>query len=439
MKKIKTIYCFTAVIVIMLLSTGNSANAQQYKLRQVTSSMGMKSESTIYVKGNRKRTEGGGYAGMNKNLGIIEQCDKQRTISLNTKKKLYFIESFSNRGEEITDDNSKPALKNRPAPTTTKKGGIIYSYQNITDTGERRKMFGMTARHVWSTQKIKPSADACMMKDSMLMNTDGWYIDLPDFNCYSGSNDGGYGGGYAKPDCQDRFVTKRTGKGKLGLPLIETRTIIMGGESQTSEFKTDIETLELSNAKLDSMLFEIPEGYTETKNREDLNEPFNADELSKQFSNPEPSPTPQSVKPVSEQKLAGIIRIAVYAPHGGDGLNNILLQEGIVAKLTGNSVQGVAVSSKDEARKFNCDFLLTTEFIKLKQGSKLGGLLNAVKNADQSSVASYNIEVNMTLSRISDGITRSLQIIGGKFTGKADDAAMKALDNGCEKLVSEIK
>ncbi len=48
-------------------------------MRQVTHMSGMKSETTIYVKGMRKRTEGGGFAGMN-NPTTIEQCDLQRTI-----------------------------------------------------------------------------------------------------------------------------------------------------------------------------------------------------------------------------------------------------------------------------------------------------------------------------------------------------------------------
>ena len=153
--------------------------------------------------------------------------------------------------EEVIDEDAKPVTKPKTTPVSTKKGGIIYNYYNITDTGERKKMNGFTARHIWTTQKMKPSADACMMKDSMVIKTDGWYIDLPDFNCpirYKPTQSPN--GGYQKPDCMDRFVTRRSGKGKLGFPLIEKRTMIMGGQASSSEFVTDLETIELLATEL---------------------------------------------------------------------------------------------------------------------------------------------------------------------------------------------
>ena len=73
--------------------------------------MGMKSETTIYVKGMRKRTEGGGYTGMPNNLITIEQCDSQRTITINDKKKLYYIEPFSKQFEEAIEEDERPSTK----------------------------------------------------------------------------------------------------------------------------------------------------------------------------------------------------------------------------------------------------------------------------------------------------------------------------------------
>ena len=129
MKPALTFFYFTAAL-ILILSTGNTAVAQQYKLRQTTSMMGMKSESTIYVKGMRKRTEGGGYAGISNNIVTIEQCDLQRTIKLNDKKKFYFIVPFSKEADEVIDEDVKPAVKSKPVtppPTqaNNKKGGVI--------------------------------------------------------------------------------------------------------------------------------------------------------------------------------------------------------------------------------------------------------------------------------------------------------------------------
>jgi len=91
----KKSFFLLTVILLTLLSVSKETKAQQYKLRQVTNMMGMKSESTVYVKGMRKRTESAGMMGMPAPPVTIEQCDLQRTIKLNDKKKLYFIEPFA--------------------------------------------------------------------------------------------------------------------------------------------------------------------------------------------------------------------------------------------------------------------------------------------------------------------------------------------------------
>ena len=90
MKPTSTLLLLTVTVMLAVTSNFSASAQQQYKLRQVTNMMGMKSETTIYVKGMRKRTEGGGLTGMGANLTTIEQCDKQRTVTLNDKKKLNF-------------------------------------------------------------------------------------------------------------------------------------------------------------------------------------------------------------------------------------------------------------------------------------------------------------------------------------------------------------
>src|SRR5205814_9958944 len=69
----KSLFSILAVLIVTI-SCDNPAHAQQYKLRQVTNMMSMKMESTIYVKGMRKRTESAGIMGM-AGRTTIEQCD----------------------------------------------------------------------------------------------------------------------------------------------------------------------------------------------------------------------------------------------------------------------------------------------------------------------------------------------------------------------------
>ncbi len=425
-----------------MLATANTVTAQQYKLRQSTSTMGMKSESTIYVKGMRKRTEGGGYMGMT-NLTTIEQCDRQRTIRINDKKKLYYIEPFSKDAEEIIDEDAKPAAKIKPVTaasvqTKDKTGGVITMWYSIVDTGERKKMYGLTARHIWTTQKIKPSADACTMKDSMIIKTDGWYIDLPQFNCPVRYTPTTVSRPATKnqPQCMDRYVSRRSGKGKLGFPLEETKTMIMGnGVSTTSEFKTSIETLEFSTAKLDSMLFEIPLGYKQAESEEELQDKMDVSEMMKQAGSMNREGKNMQL---NEQKKMGTIRIGVYEPKPNEQLDVAALQQQLVAVLSADNVESVAITSEADAKKYNCDLLLNTEFFKLKQGSKVGGLLKAIKNTDPFATSSYNIEASLTLTKLIDGSTRLQQKVNGKYDGKPGIAAAKALEEGCGQLLKEL-
>ncbi|HRE38657.1 MAG TPA: hypothetical protein PK092_09435 [Chitinophagaceae bacterium] len=438
----KNIFLFTIVSLGFLFSN-TKTEAQQYKFRQVTNMMGMKMETTIYVKGMRKRTEPGSMMGMPASPITIEQCDLQRTIKINDKKKLYYIEPFAKDDEEIIDEDVKtvPKTKTPPKPTTTQKGGIIYISYSITDTGERKKMYGFNARHVWTSNKMVPSPESCTMKDSLLIKTDGWYIDLPQFNCpvnYKRYNNPQQTD-RQKPECTDKFVTRRRGKGKLGFPLIETTTIIMGdGKKSTSQFETNLETLELTTAKLDSMLFEIPIGYTETKNEQDLQDKLDINDIMNQYkknNNNNDNDKPAANDPKGEGK----IRIGVLVPTGDEQVNAADLQQYLAGILISGTVEAVAVSSEEEAKSSQCDYSLATTFVRVKSGSKVGGLLKAVKNADPNAASSFTIEANMLLKSLGDGSVKAQPKIDGKFEGKIDDAAKKAMDDGSRQVLRAIK
>ena len=403
--------------ILAIVASNENASAQQYKVRQVTSVMNMKSETTIYVKGMRKRTEGGGYAGTPNNIATIEQCDLQRTISLNDKKKIYYIEPFSKETETVVYENEKPSAKNTPVVTqasmSSQKGGTVTMFYNITDTGERKKMYGVTARHIWTTQKIKPSPDACM-KDSMIMKTDGWYIDLPQFNCpvrYTAINTGGVGG----VDCKDRYITRQSGKGKLGFPLIEKRIMIMGnGVAETSRFETNLETIEFSTAKLDSMLFEIPPGYTLAKDITELQDRMDAASILEHYGN---NKAEENKQINSAAKTTGVLRIAVLEPRTNEQLDVSELQSYLVTTLKSYNLEAIAVASVEEARKYKCDLVLDSKILQVKQSNKVGGFLRAVRNVDPYTTSTYNIEALFLLSNPADGATRSQKTVSGNSMG----------------------
>lgn len=427
------------VSLMIITIAQNKAQAQQYTLKQSTSIAGMKTASTIYVKGMRKRTEGGAIMGFGGNIVTIEQCDSQRTIKINDAKKLYFIEPFASNNDEVIDEDA-PKTKTTPVKkpvkdTTTRKGGIITQWYSIIDTGERKKMYGFTARHIWTSNKMKGSPDACYMKDSMQVKTDGWYIDLPQFNCpvHYRSTRPPQPNETEKPECTDRYVTHKSGKGKLGFPLTETTTIIIGGNNEVS---TSIETVELSTAKLDSMLFEIPPGYTEVKTEAELQDKIRMKDIVKNVKKEMNENTGPGIF-ATEEKKAGMIRIGVYVPTGDEQVQAGLLQKRMVGTLTGGKVEAISITTEEDARKYHCDYTLNSEFTKIKSASKVGGLLKVIKNGDLS--GSYNIQAGLTLKLLSDGSVKTQPKVDGKYEGKIDEAAGSALDDGCREVLKALK
>lgn len=427
MKAINLIF-FIAVMLLASITKG-----QQYKLRQVTTTSGMKTESTVYVKKSRKRTESSGYNGMRVPVSV-EQCDSQRTIYINDKKKLYYIDKWNNIIEQPTPEPKTKAKTASPAKQAmTINGGVVHNWYSITDTGERKKMFGFTARHVWTSQRIVPSATACM-KDSMKMKSDGWYIDLPQFSCTTvGHGSGGYGGNGGGAECRDQFITHQSGKGKLGFPLVEVKTFIMGNGN---EFESRIETIELSTAKLDSMLFEIPPGYKEAASMSELQE-MNVGELIRAKRND--GDEQETNRPiVTEEKPAGTTRIGVFVPHAAEELETSALQEKLVNALFSDGVDAVAIQSTADATRFHCDYVLNTDFIKIKAGSKMGGILKAIRSADPGASSTYNIELSWTLLDVNGGAAKAKDDLSGKFEGKIDEAAARALEKTAVKVRKSI-
>jgi hypothetical protein len=301
----------------------------------------------------------------------------------------------------------------------------------VNDSGQRKAMYGFTARHIYTVQKLSPSADACMMKDSMLIKTDGWYIDLPRFNCPISYRPVRPPGEKQSTGCMDHFVTHKSGKGKLGFPISVISTIVM---KDMHEFQTNLETIEFSTATLDSMLFEIPPGYKEAKSQEELQGKADVNEMIK---NAEKSY--KESEGATGNKKPGVIRVAVFAPTGSDQVQAADLQRHLVQSMTADKVEAVAVSTEEEARKYQCDYALNTAFTNVKAESKMSGVVKAIKKADPNAASNYNIKANLTLKAMSDASVKTVQSVDGKFEGLINEAAGKALDKGCQLVLQAIK
>jgi hypothetical protein len=120
---------------------------------------------------------------------------------------------------------------------------------------------------VKTTTTIQASPDACNPMNQKI-ERDGWYIDFSYGLQCDINRDQMMGGQYAPGGCRDRYQFKQVGTGRDGYPLIETTT--MYGPDGQVMFTSSKEVVELSREPLDPALFDVPAGYTETTNTQEL-------------------------------------------------------------------------------------------------------------------------------------------------------------------------
>lgn len=362
---------------------------------KLTSRMAMEGfnmDSTAYIKGYRERTEQM-LPGMNLQMVTIKQCDLRRDIQLNDSAKVYKIEPFP---EPVAASTAPRPATPPPPPTSnkpTRKGGVVTFNITMTDTGERKEMFGYQARHIKMAMSLTASPDACS-KGEMRMESDGWYIDFNNnFSCREE---------YVprqmmerqrpqKPDCQDEFRYNVKGSARMGYPADVTTT--MFGENGKN-FTMRQQILELSRAKLDQALFEIPPGYKE-------GDPFsvsammggmNLGSLGKMAE--AAARKQETMATATGAKKAGAIRIGVVTPAARIGQNDVSgnVRSSLIRYLSGGqSVEVVSLNAPQEAASQQCDFVLTSSLS--HQPGKSGGFGGLMKKAGSigGQIASGNI------------------------------------------------
>ena len=236
----------------------NTTTAAQadLKIRYRTTTSGQSYESATMIKGKRERSEM--RMGYGSEIINITQCDLKRTIQLSEASRKYVVTPM----QTVTASTDAPA--STPVPATTepsRRGGVVNYVTTINDTGERKEMFGFTARHIKSSITIESSPDACN-PTKQRMETDGWYIDLTfGLDCDLGAAQMAARQPVPQGGCRDRVAMKQVGSGRKGYPLIETTT--MFGPDGSAMFTSTKEVIDLSRDPLDAALFDVPAGYTE--------------------------------------------------------------------------------------------------------------------------------------------------------------------------------
>ena len=379
---------FAAAALVTQSQTPNkTATSSDIKIRQRMSMGGAPGMETIlYIKGARMRNESGGDLGFT----TILQCDLKRTLTLNEKAKTYLISSTDSMNTAgAAADGGGPATT-PVAQTQPQRGGVVNITNTMTDTGERKEMFGFTARHIKTSIVKTASPDACD-KDQKV-ETDGWYIDFQyAFECPGQTQKYQPHAVRPQPGCKDEIRTKTIGSAKLGFPLLVTTTIYQP-DGRTSTMTQEV--LELSREPLSASLFDIPEGYTLAKDMQQLYG-VGASTSASASTGPtgtgnnvaasarEPSATAAGITSSSTPKKPGVIRIGLILPTVQMNAGNAAqaaeaLRNTFASFLNGPTIEVVTLSARlpsqaiDEARQSQCDYVLSASMIVKKGGG--GGM-----------------------------------------------------------------
>ena len=368
------------------MSVAGVASADtKVKLRQTSG--GQTYENTSYIKGKRQRSETN-----NGQMIMLQQCDLRRNIQIMPQAQAYIIQPY----DVPATSNAGTTTSSTSQPGAVRKGGVVTSTVTTKDTGERKQIFGFTARHIITTMVMDSTPDACSPVKNK-MEIDGWYIDATfAYECDSQRTYTPYKP-QANGGCQDRYETKQIGTAKKGFAVWEKTTMFdpNGGES----FSTINEVVEFSHATLDQSLFDIPAGYREVK---DFASAMMANAGATETGNPSSPDTNVSSNPntVATQpnnaatteigpKRPGVLRfgiVTVRSGNVGEAMNGPALALAVQNTLTKSlqtqnvevvAIQGAGSAIQTEAQQKECDFVVFTDVGHKKGGGGFGSFLGS--------------------------------------------------------------
>jgi predicted secreted protein len=353
-----------------------------FKITIKTNMAGQDMQSTTMIKGLRERSETS-MGGMNMGMVTVTQCDLKRTIQINDRARKYIITPMES--DDSSGGSSEGAMGASTGGGGSRRGGVVTMTVNTTDTGERKQMFGFTARHLKRTTMMESSPDACQQQQ-MKIETDGWYINLEyGLSCGGTGRPPQMGNRPAPQGCRDRYQFKRTGPVNLGYPLIETTT--MYGSDGSVQFTMNKEVIELSRQTLDATLFDVPTGYTEARSQQEMySQPSMAEmqEMGRQQESQSSSRESPVSRPPSTANARVKIGVVEFNNKAKAAVSTDSLREQLIGMLNGDGLDAIALNASSpseaaiEAKAKGCGYILYTDISTLKTasaGKKIGGLL----------------------------------------------------------------
>lgn len=390
----KQTFLRTALSIACLLTVTGIAGADT-KIKSRQNSGGQTYENTSYIKGKRQRTENSGGQ-----MVTIEQCDLRRNLQLMPAAKVYTVQPYD---DASPSSSTTTGHTTHPQPSAVTKGGVVTSTVTLKDTGERKQMFGYTARHIITTMVMESSPDACS-QNNMRMEIDGWYIDASFALDCDSNRQYSYRPPVKAGGCRDRYETKTIGTAKKGFAVYEKMTML--GANGAPSFSTTNEVVEISQATLDQSLFEVPADYRQV---DDFSSAFSAAAIQQagntsdsnstaptNMTAAQPSNTPAPPTTVGP-KRAGVIRIGVVAVKPGnvaEGMNPqqlaIAVQNTLMENLKATNIEAIPIEGSGgiqaEAQQKECDYLVFANVSHKKGGGGFGSFMNSAAGKVASNV-----------------------------------------------------
>jgi hypothetical protein len=374
--------------------------AQDVRMKTQYTAAGQKTDSVTYQKGQRERFEFG-------DVIVLKQHDLKRTVQIMRAANTYMLVAD---GAPI--GGPAPAAA---AGTPSQTPGVVTMTTTITDTGERKAVFGLQARHVKTVIDKQPAGQACDPTKQHI-ETDGWYVDLPPQPAYDPTPQVAPAAG-----CVDEVKATVTGDPKvLGFP-VSYSTGIAGDDGKPNVVSMEVTELELTN--LDAALFEIPPGMTEAGDLQALTRAVSDANESKLTQALQASTSP--VQKTPGVALIGVTEVANKTTQQVDtrALRGRLVSELAELKLNAAPLPaGEGVMQLAGAQGY--DYILVAEItdLKVSKGGGLGGVLKAASKVTGGGSAADPTETAVTIRLVQpDGKARYTTTTKGKDGGGSFD------------------
>jgi hypothetical protein len=279
--------CQKRYLLLSLVLLAPTLKAQDLHIKKNISVGGYSVSTTeTSIKGARERSVN---QGPNGSTITLRQCDLKRTLTLNEQAQTYLVSN------DPQDENAaRAAALATGAPSAETSGGKITVTTTVTDTGERKVMYGYPARHLKAKVVQEPSPEACTQVRQSF-DIDGWFADISKEQaaCAQVAPPVRQGTG-----CHDTVISRRVGSGKPGYPLQETVTMPTPDGGTTA---VTIQISELTKQELPAEMFDVPSGYRQVSSLAELNGAAAAPQAAQAGANAQPNPYAQPQPQVNQR------------------------------------------------------------------------------------------------------------------------------------------